>query len=153
MNAELDASIRQFQDALEGIVTRDLDQEEVARKLGKTISDLARMRRIADRAGITATLGLVKDDGADSPTNSLHFEPTDDRLAELYVIHRKLREMQTHYPNRARFRKDYLPLLALTKAIGREVFRKSLGLQYWRAARQASASLRAGQIVLPLLED
>ncbi|CAH2605883.1 conserved protein of unknown function (plasmid) [Rhodovastum atsumiense] len=153
INAELDANIRQFQEAMEGIVTRDLDQEMVARKLGKTVSDLERMRRVADQAGITAALGLVQDQDDDRVTDVLHFAPTAERLADLYMIHRKLRQMQAHYPNRARFRKDYLPLLALTKAIGRDVFSKHLGPRYWRAARIASAALRAGEAALPCLDD
>ena len=155
VNAELDASIRQFQDAMEAVVVRDLDQEHVALQLDKPAADLARLRRTADRAGITAALGLLDEvpDGAGPPPPALLFEPDDERLGELYLIHRTLREMQAHYPNRARFRREFLPLLALVKAIGRELFRKHLGPRYWQAARQASLALRSQDIALPSLED
>lgn len=155
VNAELDASIRQFQDAMEAIVVRDLNQEHVALQLDRPAADLARLRRTAERAGITAALGLldeVPDDAGPAPP-ALRFEPDDERLGELYLIHRKLREMQAYYPNRARFRLEFLPLLALAKATGRELFRKHLGPRYWQAARRASLALRSQQIVLPSLED
>jgi len=155
VNAELDASIRQFQDAMEAVVVRELDQEQVALQLDKPASELVRLRRTADKAGITAALGLLDEipDAIGPATPALRFEPDDERLGELYLIHRKLREMQAHYPNRARFRLEFLPLLALVKAIGRELFRKHLGPGYWRAARRASWALRAQQIALPSLED
>lgn len=157
VNAELDASIRRFQDALEGIVTRDLDQDLVAEKLGKPRGMLEHMREVARLAGITAALGLEADrsdeEGKQSPTvDTLHFSPTDARLTELYLTHLKLRHMQTHYPNVARFRQEFLPLLAWTKAIGREIFRQHLGPSYWRAARTAAAALRSREAALPFIE-
>jgi len=153
VNAELDESIAQFQAALEGIVTRDLDQGTVVERLGKSVAYLERMRRVADRSGLTATLGLAQDDKSDKPSGHLHFRATNQRLEELYLIHRKLRHMQTHYANRTRFRLDFLPLLALAKAIGREVFAAHLGPRYRSAARRMSNALRAGEIALPVLED
>ncbi len=153
ITAELDASIAIFQSALEGVVMRGIDQKTVAERLGKSVADLDRMRGVAARAGLMAALGLdgAKDSG--EPSGHLHFRATDRRLEDLYLIHRTLRHMQAHYANRARFRLDYLPLLALAKGIGREVFAAHLGPRYRSAARRMSAALRAGEITLPSLED
>ncbi|WP_156967879.1 hypothetical protein [Methylosinus sp. PW1] len=158
VNAELDASIRLFQDAIEGIVTRELDQDIVAERLGKTVEELERMRDVAKLAGITTALGLVVENHSDGDDKQppaakpLHFYPNDARLTELYLTHRKLRHMQTHYPNIVRFRQEFLPLLAMAKAIGREVFKQHLGPRYWRAARTAAADLRNGKAALPFIE-
>ena len=153
-NGQLDMSIRRFQGVIEALAVSRLNQEQVAQRLGTTVADLDQMRRTADRAGVTAIFGFLgPSENVGRPAATLHFHPNDERLSELFLVHKVLREMQAHYPNRGRFRLRFLPLLALTKAIGRDVFRKGHGPRYRRAARKASALLRAGEIVLPCLED
>ena len=152
MNAELDASIRLFQDAVEGILTRDLDQKNVAQKLGKTVKDLERMRNTAHQSGISATVGLIKQTDYGSP-EILRFDPTEQILMVLYLTHSKLRQMQFNYPNKARYRLNYLPLLALVKAIGKQLSEHGHMTNYIRSARKASKMLISGEISLPMLED
>nr|WP_319485229.1 hypothetical protein [uncultured Cohaesibacter sp.] len=152
MNAELDASIRLFQDAVEGILTRDLDQKDIAQKLGKTVRDLEHIRDVAHQSGISATVGLIKQTDYGSP-EILRFDPTEQNLMVLYVTHKKLRQMQFNYPNKARYRLNYLPLLALVKAIGKQLSEQGHMTNYIRSARKASKMLISGEISLPMLED
>ncbi len=153
MSSVLDQSIRHFQDAVESVVVGNLDGQVVLLHLEKTGEDIARLRRLADQAGITASLGLAGPAVEAETAGLLYYEPSDANLRELYLTHRKLRQMQARYANRLRFRVEFLPLLALTKAIGREICGKGNRGRYRRAARQAAAALQAGQEALPVFED
>lgn len=152
VNAELDESVRQFQDAMQALIIRD--REDVATvRLGIPLDQLERLRRIADEAGITATLGLDQRAEADITVAPLTFQPTAENLKELFLIHRELRRIQNEGANIMRFRARHLPLLALCKAIGREVFARHLGPAYRSAARAAVADVRNGVLSASSIED
>jgi hypothetical protein len=153
VNTELDASIREFQDVLEAVLVQKFERKDLSALLGKSKEKLERLRALANRSGVASTLGLIK--GAESEDGSLKitFSPTDEKLFELYMIHRKLRRLLAEHPNRGRARMDFVPMLAYVKALGRECFRKGLGPQYKAAARLAAQQLRDGTMVLPVLED
>jgi hypothetical protein len=153
INAQLDTNIRKFQNSLQALIVRDLDQDTVSLRLKTSVSELERLRSIAVSSGIASALGLVSAPDLDTPIATLEFRPTNDRLRELYLVHRALIAMRQEYRNRGRWVKDWLPLLALAKAIGREIFQAGLGPTYRSAARAASRELRRGAIVLPYLED
>jgi hypothetical protein len=155
VNAELDESIRRFQGAMEAIATRDINAHKVAIALRRDSNVSSRLFHVAERCGLTAVLGVsaTKESDADDQEATIQFEPSDERLGELYLSHKALVAMRNSYSNKERFRKDYLPLLALVKAIGREVFQLNLGPRYWGAARAASKALRSGDTVIPCFED
>jgi hypothetical protein len=152
VNAELDESVRQFQDAMQALITRDR-KEAATVKLGVPVDQLQRLRRLADEAGITAALGLDQRAEADVTIAPLAFRPTAENLKELFLIHRELRRIQHEGENIMRFRTRHLPLLALCKAIGREVFARHLGPAYRSAARAAAAEVRDGVLSAPSIED
>lgn len=152
--AKLDRSIRDYQDRLEAVAIRNLDQGRIALALRTTEQDLERLRSMATSAGISVTFGVgVQDDSYAEAPPQVEFAPTDGNLKELFLVHRKLSRMQATYLNRARWELHWLPVFALVKAIGREVFRGGLGRRYRQAARIACADLRSGVIVLPCLDD
>ena len=72
-------------------------------------------------------------------------------MAELYLAHRALQELRLRTKNHRQYRIRYLPMLAMVKAIGRELFRAGLGHQYIKAARSTAKSLREGTVCLPFL--
>lgn len=152
VNVELDKNIRNYQNIVEALMVRDLDPNKVAAAFESKPENFERLRRLAIKTGVAASLGLYDNMILDH-AEILRFAPTDDRLLELFCIHRKLRLMQVSYLNQERFRREFLPLLAWVKAIGREVFASHLGPRYRHAARRASGLLRRGEIVLPCLED
>jgi len=152
INAQLDQSIRDFQNAIQGLVTRELDQKVVATALQITEGNLVEMRRSADQSGITAALGLfIEDDNIDHVV--FRFQASNDRLTELYLVHRALQELRGRTRNHARYRLRYLPMLAMVKAIGRELFQSGQGPRYVKLARVAHANLRRGEIALPFLGE
>lgn len=152
INHELDQNIRDFQNALEAVATRDLDPDRIALALKRTTLEIQRARDLAEETGIAATLGITSSiDVEIGPL--IDFVPTEEALLELFLIHRKLRQMQSNYRNKARFRRRFLPLLAITKAVGRELFARGLGPRYRSAARRAAARLNKGDIIMPSLED
>ena len=152
VNAELDESVRQFQDAMQALIVRD--REDVAMvRLGVPLDQIERLRRIADEAGITAALGLDQREEADTSVAPLTFHPTAENLKELFLIHRELRRIQSEGANIMRFRARHLPLLALCKAIGHKVFARHLGPAYRSAARAAVADVRNGVLSAPSIED
>jgi hypothetical protein len=152
--AQLDRSIREFQNAVQGVVTRDLDQRTVATLLNVTEENLRRMWIHAERAGVAAALGLVRDsEEGISSYPVIRFAPDQHNLFELYLAHRSLQQLRMRTRNHARYRLRYLPMLALAKAIGREVFRKGHGPRYVKAARSAASALRDGSVSLPFLGE
>lgn len=154
VNAELDASVRTYQDSFQAVLVRAHDQDAVSFRLGMTSRDLQELRETAERSGVALILGFCEDDLEVDDAPGLHFRPAEPKaLGELYLCHLALRRMQTFYPNRARFRRNFLPLLGLIKALGRMVFEKHLGPAYWSAARGVASMLRAGEISIPAFED
>jgi hypothetical protein len=154
VNAELDESVRRFQDAMQAILVRHANDETAALVLGVPASDLARMRQVAEEAGLATTLGLdARMEDPSAAVAVIHFQPTRGRLIELFLIHRELRRIQSQGGNTARFRARHLPLLALCKALGREVFARHLGPAYVEAARAASTGIRKGLLASPSIED
>ena len=111
------------------------------------------MRQHADLAGITEALGLTK--GEDLPSEHLviQFMPTDQRLAELYLAHRALQNLRHRTKNYGKFRVKYLPMLAMVKAIGRELFKSGLGPKYKMAARMTCTDIKRGRVALPFLGE
>jgi hypothetical protein len=154
VNARLDESIRAFQDAMQGLMTRELDQRLVAGILGLSEVSLAGMRRHAERAGIAAVLGLVPISEGPNGRFVLRFAPEDpEALANLFLVHRALRDLGRRTANYARFRLRFLPMLAIVKAIGRDVFRSGQGRSYRAAARNVVGRLKAGTASLPFLGE
>lgn len=153
MNADLDASIRQFQASVQAIAVRELDQERVALILGQESALLERMRCAANEAGIAHALGLYPDIPEDkAPVPRIEFIPSAENLLELHLVRRKLREMKISF-NQDRFRREFLPLLALTVVIVRELLKKGCRPAYRAAVMRACAMLRNKEIALPALED
>lgn len=152
---QLDRNIRDFQNAIQGLLTRELELQVAARTLGMTEASLERMRNHAERAGIAAALGLVKTaDRTSSDNTVIRFAALDDQnLSDLYLAHRALQELRLRTRNHARYRIHYLPMLAMAKAIGRELFRSGYGPRYVKAARSTVVALRAGSISLPFLGE
>lgn len=154
VNAKLDQSIRDFQNAMQGVVVRDLEQESVAEILGISVGTLEAARRHAQRAGIAAVLGLNSRRDESRERFVIPFSPQDPvSLERLYLVHRSLRELQRYARNHARFHLRFMPMLAIAKAIGREVSRTGFGRAYLYAARSANKKLRAGEIELPFLGE
>ncbi|WAJ27276.1 hypothetical protein [Antarcticirhabdus aurantiaca] len=153
MNAELDASVRTYQDSFQAVLVRAHDQDAVSMRLGMTPRELQELRETAERSGVALILGFCDDDPEAEDAPGLHFRPEPEALGELYLCHLALRRMQTFYLNRLRFRQRFLPLLGLIKALGRMVFEKHLGPAYWSAARAVASKLRAGEVAIPAFED
>jgi hypothetical protein len=151
----LDRSIRDFQDAIQGLVMRKLNQKVVAKALGITQESLQAMRRHAEQAGIAVALGLVataEETGSDH-TIVRFAAPNRQTLSDLYLAHRALQELRLRTTNHARYRIRYLPMLAMAKAIGRELFRNGYGPRYVQAARSTAADLRQGRLSLPFFGE
>jgi len=147
INAELDQSIRFFQNACQALVLGvEGDRSTV---LGISPGDLAWFRRLALAAGIAAATGFSPSPKeADLPEDTIVFQPSADNLKDLFLAHRALRKSKARVTY-ARWRVQALPLLACVKAIGRAVFSKGLGKAYKNAARRAAKQLAEGTIVLP----
>lgn len=152
IKTQLDDNIRTFQGAVEAVVLREFDRHDISINLKKPSHEIEQALEVARESGLSATLGLAPVIKTEL-SKILVFKPTQDRLRELFSIHRQLRRMYKEAPNRARFRIRYLPVLAVVKALGSEVFRTGLGPSYWRAARSMAADLRSGAAVLPVLGD
>lgn len=152
INVELDDNIRGFQDAVEALVFRKHDNDRLRLALRKPLGELEKALKLAHENGVAFTLGLAP--VTRMPAGPLiEFDPSPERLGELFAIHAKLRLMQASAPNAARFRLRYLPLLAIVKAVGQEIFRHGLGPRYWRAARTMVRAIRDGRAIYPSLED
>ncbi len=154
INAQLDQNIRAFQNAIQGLMTRSMDPSKVATMLGITVGDLEAMRIHAWKAGIIAALGLLEyqEDGGNSFV--VKFPASDPaRLSELYLTHKALRQLGHRMASQKRWRIRYLPMLAMAKAIGREVFRSGHGAAYRKCARAANAALTAGIASLPFFGE
>jgi len=153
--ARLDEGIRTHQDATEAVVVRGLDQKAVALKLGAAIETLAQMRRIAEKSGITAVLGLLRERTEVEVTEQVVFNPTPANMRELFLVRRSLYKMIHEGPNRQRLLKIFLPLLVLVTAIEKQLRSDEVGLrrEYAQTCLQARKELRCGAAVLPYLEE
>jgi hypothetical protein len=150
----LDRVTRAFQDSLQAIVVRDQDQIRVAGQLNLSQSVLQAMMSAAREAGIAAVFGLDDAEDTVEVLDRIEFIPDDGRIRELFLIHHALIGLRANCRNMARFRLVYLPLLALVKAIGRELFaRTGLGPRYRSIARATYQELKQNRIILPYLES
>ncbi|MBK3732769.1 hypothetical protein GAY29_06525 [Azospirillum brasilense] len=153
--AEFDEMIRRFQESIQALAVRKLDQGTVATTLGISKERLEQMRLYAERAGIAAALGLVKDaDSAPAEHFVLEFVGSDeDSLAELYLAHRALQELRRRTRNHARYNLRFLPMLAMVKAIGRQLLRSGYAPRYRAVARAAARELRENRRHLPFFGE
>ena len=146
IKAELDESIRFFQNACQALIVGGNVVAGVRLDLEPT--DLEWFHRLATVGGIAAAAGLMAEDTSEARPSTLRFIPTDDNLRDLFLTHLALRRCRRRITP-ARWKVQALPLLGAVKAIGRALFAKGLGRAYVAAARRAYADFRAGTIVLP----
>ncbi|WP_144243586.1 hypothetical protein [Azospirillum argentinense] len=144
ITAELDRSIRFFQNACQALILSD---QSIRVHIGLTAAELDWFRRLAEASGISAAVGLERDFTTKS-TRPLYFSPTEDNLRDLFLAHKALRAArQQVHPGR--WAVQGLPLLAAVKAIGQAVFGKGLKHAYQAVARRTQRALNAGSITLP----
>lgn len=147
INRELDESIRFFQNSCQSVLLGG--RPNIAVRLNLSRQDLEWFGRLAAISGISSAIGLHRHPSNDSKSVSLlRFEPTNDNLRDLFLVHRALRCSQASV-GLHRWKVQALPLLAIVKAIGRTLCSKGLRPAYFKAARAAVAKLAAGTITLP----
>ncbi|RIW07339.1 hypothetical protein D2T81_04015 [Azospirillum brasilense] len=150
---ELDASIRQYQDALQSLGLRLLDQRVAAEALGITEAMLAEARQHAERAGIAGALGLAPDDaaadavGVRAPNTRLAL--TTDTMREIALAYRGLIRARATTRNIARFNHVLLPLLVAVRAVGRVLQQQGMISIYRGVARAVARDVREGRLSLP----
>ncbi len=150
---ELDASIRQYQNALQSLGLRLLDQRAAAEALGLTEAMLAEARQHAERAGIAGALGLAPVDpeadarGMRAPYRRLAL--TTDTMREIALAYRGLIRARATTRNIAHFNRALLPLLVAVRAMGRVLQQQGMMRTYRGVARAAARDVRDGRLSLP----
>jgi hypothetical protein len=148
INAELDDSIRFFQNACQALILNDHHAVEIS----LDPQDVEWFRRLADASGISAAVGMV-DTWQSGNLRTLRFDPTAANLRDLFLTHLALRKARWQVPA-GRWTVQGLPLLAIVKAIGRTLCAKGLRSSYKTIARATYQEFTLGLIALPpVLQD
>lgn len=143
---QLDLRIRLFQNVVQSYLLRNVDPAVAVRVRPAAEQDW--FGRLAILTGITSAARIdLGPSGSPAVEPNLVFDPTPERMGELYLTHRALRfGLQGAGGNAA---ENAVRELAVLAAIFRELRQAGLRPAYIRAAHHARVALLLGAAVLP----
>ncbi|RSC37802.1 hypothetical protein EGT36_11590 [Agrobacterium sp. FDAARGOS_525] len=125
---------------------------ELAVKFRVPAGDLEWFSYMSVVSGISASLTIARKSQTVTDTEYLTFEPSLERLIEIYCIKLSLIKSRK-FIGPQRWQVQGVPLLASIKAIRKHAFDSGFGDVYREGVRQTRCKLKSGAILLPRILD
>lgn len=135
---------------IQGCIQELTLNKRVALRLNIDDETRAHFRMVALHTGVMSACGMTPLELDGEVTDDFVFEPTFSNLIDLYLCHRGLKKQRYEVPHQ-RWVIQGKALMAVIKGVGRTIFKKGLGRDYWAAARHANGLLKSGNVTLPVM--
>ncbi|TWD51230.1 hypothetical protein FB480_105193 [Agrobacterium vitis] len=136
--------IRAFQDSLQALLY--LESGVLKANIDPKQCDM--LSKFARYSGIASACGLSTSGSRDPDLPDIWFDPTPERLEELYLAYRALKAARVRV-SEARWKAQAVPQLGVVGGIIKALYRVGLGKLYFVATRRAIKRLAEGSAVLP----
>lgn len=145
--AELDESVRFFLNCLQ-VEILETETASGAERLGLSKEDVEWFKHLCIVCGLSAAFHVQERRLSAYERRYLEFTPTDEALAEIYLIRRAALALRKTVGG-DRWRVQVLPILGVANALRRHAFQKGHGAWYANVVKHSYAQVRDDKIDLP----
>lgn len=135
---------------MQGCIQELTLNKRIALRLNINDETRTHFRMVALHTGVMSACGMTQLELDGEVKDDFVFEPTFSNLVDLYLCHAGVIKQRYEIPHQ-RWVIQGKALTAIIKGVGRTLFKKGLGRDYWAAARHARGLVKSGKVSLPVL--